>query len=96
MARRSSSFSLAAYARWENIHGTAFESSPLVETENNMILGGAIVWKQALLMAVFATLGGFAGARLAKRLPVAWVRAIVIVTGVVMSVLFFMRSSGGG
>ena len=59
-------------------------------------IGGAIVWKQALLMAVFATLGGFAGARLAKRLPVAWVRAIVIVTGVVMSVLFFMRSSGGG
>ena len=47
---------------------------------------------------ILATLQGcgFAGARLAKRLPVAWVRAIVIVTGVVMSVLFFMRSSGGG
>ncbi len=56
-------------------------------------IGGAIVWKQALLMAVFATFGGFAGARLAKRLPVVWVRAIVIVTGLVMSVLFFMRSS---
>lgn len=59
-------------------------------------IGGAIVWKPALLMAVFATLGGFAGARLAKRLPVAWVRGIVIVTGVVMSALFFLRSSGGG
>ncbi|MFD1710282.1 sulfite exporter TauE/SafE family protein [Ottowia sp. GY511] len=58
-------------------------------------IGGAIVWKQALLMAVFATFGGFAGARLAKRLPVAWVRAIVIVTGLAMSVLFFMRSSAG-
>lgn len=56
-------------------------------------LGGAIVWKQALLMAVFATLGGFAGARLAKRLPVAWVRTIVIVTGLVMSALFFARAS---
>ena len=55
-------------------------------------IGGAIVWKQALLMAVFATLGGFAGARLAKRLPVAWVRGIVIVTGLVMSALFFARS----
>ena len=43
-------------------------------------------------MAVFATLGGFAGARLARRLPVGVVRAIVIVTGVVMSALFFMRS----
>lgn len=55
-------------------------------------IGGAIVWKQALLMAVFATLGGFAGARLAKRLPLAWVRGIVIVTGLVMSALFFARS----
>ena len=55
-------------------------------------LGGAIVWKQALLMAVFATLGGFAGARLARRLPVAWVRVIVIVTGLTMSALFFARN----
>ena len=55
-------------------------------------IGGAIVWRQALLMAVFATLGGFAGARLARRLPVALVRGIVIVTGLVMSALFFARS----
>ena len=55
-------------------------------------IGGAIAWHQALLMAVFATLGGFAGARLARRLPVGVVRTIVIVTGVVMSALFFMRS----
>lgn len=55
-------------------------------------IGGAIVWQQGLLMAVFATLGGFAGARLARRLPVAAVRAIVIVTGLVMSALFFARS----
>ena len=55
-------------------------------------IGGAIVWKPALLMAVFATLGGFAGAGLAKRLPVRVVRAIVIVTGLVMSALFFARS----
>ena len=55
-------------------------------------IGGAIVWKQALLMAVFATLGGFAGARLARRLPVRVVRGIVIVTGLVMSALFFARA----
>ena len=55
-------------------------------------IGGAIVWKEALLMAVFATLGGFAGARLARLMPASMVRAIVIVTGLVMSALFFARS----
>lgn len=55
-------------------------------------LGGLIAWAPALLMAVFATLGGFAGARLAQWLPAFWVRAIVIATGLVMSALFFGRS----
>lgn len=56
-------------------------------------IGGAIVWAPALLMAVFATLGGLAGARLARRLPAFWVRLIVIATGLVMSVLFFARAA---
>ena len=55
-------------------------------------LAGAIVWPQAVLMMACATAGGFAGARLARRLPAAWVRGLVIATGVVMSALFFMRS----
>ena len=42
-------------------------------------------------MMVFATLGGWAGARLARRLPMRVVRAIVILTGLVMSLLFFLR-----
>lgn len=54
-------------------------------------LAGAIVWPQALWMMVLATAGGWAGARLAKRLPGAWVRRLVIVTGLVMSAVFFSR-----
>lgn len=53
---------------------------------------GAIVWREALMMMVAATAGGFAGARLARRLPVAWVRAAVIATGLVMSAIFFQRA----
>ena len=52
---------------------------------------GAIVWREALVMMVFATLGGWAGARLARRLPIRAVRAIVIITGLVMTLLFFLR-----
>eukprot|EP01030_Chromulinospumella_sphaerica_P007191 gene7191-7033_t len=54
-------------------------------------VAGAIVWPQAVWMMALATLGGWAGARLAKRLPVQWVRWLVIGTGLVMSAVFFSR-----
>ncbi len=56
------------------------------------ILAGAIAWKEGLLMMVAATAGGYFGARWSKRLPVQWVRVGVIVTGLVMSALFFTRN----
>lgn len=55
-------------------------------------VAGAIVWSQALWMMVWATIGGWAGARLARRLPVRWVRVLVLVTGLIMSAVFFSRS----
>ena len=42
-------------------------------------LAGAIVWPQAVLMMVCATLGGVVGARWSKRMPAAWVRGLVMV-----------------
>ena len=41
--------------------------------------------------ALVGLAGGFAGARLARRLPATWVRGLVIATGVVMSAVFFQR-----
>jgi hypothetical protein len=43
-------------------------------------------------MMVAATAGGFFGARWSRRLPAAWVRRGVIVTGLVMSALFFWKN----
>jgi uncharacterized membrane protein YfcA len=54
-------------------------------------LAGAIVWPQAIWMMALATIGGWLGARWAKRLPMAYVRALVLLTGVVMTVVFFVR-----
>ena len=54
-------------------------------------LAGAIVWPQAIWMMVLATIGGWLGARWTKRLPMAYVRALVLLTGVVMTVVFFVR-----
>jgi uncharacterized membrane protein YfcA len=51
--------------------------------------GGAIVWLEALVMMVAATIGGYVMARLARRLSATIVRMVVIVTGTVMTILFF-------
>lgn len=55
-------------------------------------LAGAIAWGPAVLMMVSATAGGYAGAHWSKRLPASWVRAVVVLTGLVMSALFFARN----
>lgn len=52
---------------------------------------GAIVWPQAIWMMLWATVGGWVGARVARRLSARWVRALVIGTGLVMSAVFFSR-----
>lgn len=52
----------------------------------------AIVWPQAVWMMAWATVGGWAGARVVRRLPVVWVRRLVILTGLAMSAVFFSRA----
>lgn len=42
---------------------------------------GAIVWKYAFLMALSATAGGYIGARVARRMPANYIRALVVVIG---------------
>ena len=54
-------------------------------------VAGAIAWGPALVMMVAATLGGYSGAHVSKKIPVAWVRGTVVATGLVMSVVFFVR-----
>jgi uncharacterized protein len=53
--------------------------------------GGVVQWPQALLMMLAATAGGYVGARLARRIPAQWLRAGVVLTGLVMAALFFVR-----
>lgn len=52
---------------------------------------GAIVWTQALWMMGWAILGGWLGAYWAQRLPLVWVRRLVVAAGLVMSGVFFSR-----
>jgi len=52
---------------------------------------GIVAWPQAMLMMAAATLGGYAGAPLARALPRKVVRGVVIAVGIVMSTVFFWR-----
>lgn len=56
------------------------------------IWAGIVRWPQAAVMMAAAALGGFLGARLALRLPAAWVRGVVVAAGLVMAVLFFLKA----
>jgi len=53
------------------------------------VLAGVVVWKYALLMAVAAILGGYAGARAARRLKPDYVRAIVVAVGFLVAAWSF-------
>lgn len=57
-------------------------------------LAGLVAWPQAAVMMVAATLGGYAGAPLARALPRQVVRAVVIAVGSAMSLIFFARLLG--
>ncbi|WP_336071113.1 sulfite exporter TauE/SafE family protein [Nitratireductor rhodophyticola] len=53
-------------------------------------LGGLIDWSLGTLMAVFAALGGYAGAQVSRRVSKLLLRMIVVVTGLAMSVIFLL------
>ena len=55
------------------------------------IIAGRVLWLQALVMIVGAILGGYGGAYYARKIEPRWVRLFVIVTGVVLTIYFFVH-----
>jgi uncharacterized protein len=55
------------------------------------IFAGAVMWRDALIMAVGSIAGGLLGARMARRLGRKFVRAAVVVIGIVMTVALFLK-----
>ena len=53
-------------------------------------IAGIVHWPEAILMMVMATIGGYAGARLARRIPAIWIRRLIVVVGAIMTILFFV------
>jgi uncharacterized membrane protein YfcA len=56
------------------------------------IASRAVYWRQAIVMIIGASLGGYFGARYSLRLSQKWVRGFVITVGSVMTLYFFVRA----
>src|SRR5690606_15107157 len=56
-----------------------------------LILGGLVHWPEAIVTMVASTLGGYYGVDVARRVPGRVIRAVVVATGLVLTVVFFLR-----
>jgi uncharacterized membrane protein YfcA len=55
------------------------------------VFSGKVVWPVALVMAVGALIGGMLGGRLAGRINPSTLRGMVVLIGVVISIVYFIR-----
>ncbi len=70
----------------KSLLGAAINAAAVV----TFVLAGIVQWPQAMLMVAGSVAGGYFGARLAKRVPAARVRQLVIATGAAMTLKFFL------
>lgn len=59
------------------------------------IAAGLVVWPQAVVMTIGATVGYYGGAAVSTRIPQSAVRRLVGVVGLLLSAVFFWRQFGG-
>ncbi len=81
----------------KNIHAMNAFKTLLAGTFNGaavvmFILQGIVRWPEALWMMGGAVVGGYGGASLARRLPPAFIRGLVIFVGVATTIYFFWRA----
>jgi len=55
------------------------------------VFSGNVVWPAALVMAVFALIGGSLGGRLAGKIKPGTLRMLVVVIGVIVAIIYFIR-----
>ncbi|MGE5469903.1 MAG: sulfite exporter TauE/SafE family protein [Bacteroidota bacterium] len=56
------------------------------------LVAGAISWPHTLVALCTATIGGMAGAAVAKRMPAIWLRRLVIAVGATLTIVYFFKT----
>ena len=58
------------------------------------VVAGAVSWPHTLVMLVTASLGGYWGARMARKIQGPWLRRLVIAVGGALTVYYFYKTLG--
>lgn len=61
-------------------------------TITTFVIAGAVSWPYTLIMMATATVGGYAGAAAARKIPALWMRRFIIVVGVVLTIYYFYKT----
>ncbi|HEV2609141.1 MAG TPA: sulfite exporter TauE/SafE family protein [Noviherbaspirillum sp.] len=56
------------------------------------VIAGAVSWPHTLLMLATATLGGYWGATIARKIPPQWLRRFIIAVGFALTVFYFYKT----
>lgn len=56
------------------------------------VIAGAVSWPHTLVMLATATLGGYWGASIARKIPAIWLRRFIITVGFALSVFYFYKT----
>ena len=57
------------------------------------MLANAVSWPHTVIMLLTATLGGYWGATMARRLPAIWLRRFIIAVGGLLTLYYFGKSA---
>lgn len=58
------------------------------------VIRGLVLWDLAIMMGIGAIIGGYAGARLAKRVNQKALRAFIVAVGLIVSTWLFVKAAG--
>ena len=56
------------------------------------VLAGAVSWPHTFVMLATATIGGYWGASIARRVPALWLRRFIIAVGIGLTVFYFIKT----
>ncbi len=59
------------------------------------VFSDLVVWKYCLPMSIMAIIGGYWGARIARKLPPSYIRILVIMIGLILSAFYFYQEFKG-